>query len=801
MLKCNRNKLAVAVTAAALSSTAIALEIEEVIVTATKRAQSVQDIPYNISAVSGDLMERTGVTDMAKLSRSIAGVAYTDKGPRTAGAFANTIAMRGMNIDGSSRFADRPGSTAPTVATYVGEAPLFTSLRLKDIERVEVLRGPQGTLYGSGAMGGIVRLIPKEPSLDQTEVKISTNLSKTSDDGGLNNEVDLLANLPVSDSLALRLNLGRVDNGGFVDTPNLIRIDANDDPLLQPGSTALNQMPVIYSKDDVNDEEVENARISALWEISDDTHVILTHHMQRDEIGGRQGDNPTMPKLQMGSRIEEPYERDVDISTIDFESDLGFATMTVAVATSETEGSMTEDATGLFTGHLSDNDSLGGIDLGGIDLWSAYYGRRDNDALILQTDLQWEEQIDSIEIRFSSNGDGPFSWIGGITYLEQVGRFRQDYFQLGRERYFDLLLANDTPLPDDNGGGTATAATIPGWIDLDTELVYFFDNQYAFEDKAVFGEVSYQITDNWQVTGGMRYFEQTFTSEQSGGLVAGGAVSESTGKFEESDSLYKLNTSYNINDDTMLFLTWAEGFRRGGANAVPATVFGSPVDPELFTYEPDTVKSLEVGIKGRLGEGLNYTVTAFSIDWDNPQINTNVTDLALIGVRGGGKAENKGVELELKGQLSENLLLNAGYSYVDSEMVKGTDTAEKGEQLPVPEVTASLGLDYFQALDSGLEVVYHLGLSYRDETPSNTIGPAGSCATCFKNYKRYDSFALADASVAFNAEDWSIIAYVDNLSDEEATVGGNTVANNDTIGAFESVIRPRTLGVKLSYSF
>lgn len=797
----NVNKLAVAVSATIISVQSLAsdLTIEEITVTATKHAATVQEIPYNISAVSGDYMERTGVTDMAKLIRSIPGVAYTDKGPRVAGAFANTIAMRGMNIDGSGRYSDRAGATAPTVATYVGNTPMFTGLRLKDIERVEVLRGPQGTLYGSGAMGGVVRLIQKKPDTETTEFEVSAKLSQTETSGDLNNEVDFLLNLPLADNFAVRANVGRIDNRGFVDAVGLYSLDTNGEPVLQNPANVSGSPAVTYHKDDVNDEKTKNLRVAALWDVSNTTTVTLTHSMQRDEIGGRQGDTPALGEGKLGIKLEEPFERDVDMTSLDIESDVGFATMTVAAATSKAEGVVVEEGSAYYEGYLASPDSLGVV-LGftaPFDLYTLYYGN--NPRMAVESTRSWEDQNDTLEVRLASNGDGDIQWVAGLNYHKQDTLTSQVDAIPGRGAYWtDITTLNDVNIFNQDGSFADTSFNLPGWVAGGDEN-YFFVNDVEFEDLSFFGELTYHVTDKWQVTAGIRHFDQEYTATQAGGLVLGGAVAApQTRIFSKKDQLFKFNTSYDLNENTMLFFTWAEGFRRGGANALPATVFGSPVDPSLFIYQPDTVESLEVGIKGSLTEGVTYTATAFQIDWDNPQLNTSLTSLALLGVDTGGKAENQGLELEVKGRITDNLMLGLGYSYVDTEMVEGSSFANAGQQLPIPEDTASLSLDYFQDLDNGVELVYHLGYSYRSETPSGTIG---SAAVTQYLYEVYDGFSLVDLSVTMTIDNYTLSAFVNNATDERGTVGGNPEPGYATSGAFESVVRPRTFGLGFKYHF
>ena len=795
---------AVAVTSVSVGAIATNVQaaevIEEVTVTATKRAASVQEIPYNISAVSGELLERTGITDMAALARNIPGVVFMDKGPRSAGAFANSIAMRGVNIDGSGNTSDRPGNTAPTVATYVGSVPMFTSIRLKDIERVEVLRGPQGTLYGSGAMGGIVRLVPRLPDPDETLVELSTRLSATDESDDWNNEFDFTFNAPISDTVALRGNISRVENAGFIDAPSLYEFDANNSPVLADPANPATSGAVTRSDDDVNDEEIINGRISALWNVSDSTSAVVTYHAQRDEVNGRQGDSDFLGEYEFGNRIEEPFERDVELLSLDLESDLGFATMTVAASRSETDGELVKDQSGSYgpEGNLGISLNFPGYFGSGIDLYTEYYGN--NPRFAVESKREWQDEVSSLEVRLVSNTDGaPIDWLVGFSYLKQDFRLRQEDSNLGRNDY--IAAVNDAGLT--LIGLDGTPAVGPGFFTGTTpnNLGYFFDNDTEFTDLALFGELTYHISDAWQVTAGARYFDQSFDAAQEGGLLVSGFVVDNTADIEESDVLLKLNTSYDINDNTMLFATWSEGFRRGGVNAVPANLVRA-ARGESLEFEADEITSMELGLKGSLGEKIDYTVTAFDIDWDNPQLNTNLTFLALVGVANVPAAETRGFELEVSATPMDSLQLTFGYSYVDTEITESVEQADRlalvGSQLPVPKSTASIVVNYFQDLGNRGELIWSLLGSYKDETPSGTEATRGPNA---RRFQVFDSFTLLDATVSLEQGKWVASAFINNLTNERATSGGQTAAFSSPIGQWDAVVRPRTIGFGLRYNF
>ena len=209
--------IAAAVSAAlAGSQSAAAQELEEIVVTATRRATTVQDVPYNVSAYAGDSLEQREITALGEFVRHVPGLSFNDVGLREAGN-NSTLVMRGLSAEPQSGAGEIPNLARPTVSTYVGETPVYYSLKLTDIERIEVLRGPQGTLYGSGSLGGTLRIIPRKPDTSRFESRVRAGGSSTADADDLNYDVDAMLNVPIGDSAAFRLSAGYEQVAGFVD--------------------------------------------------------------------------------------------------------------------------------------------------------------------------------------------------------------------------------------------------------------------------------------------------------------------------------------------------------------------------------------------------------------------------------------------------------------------------------------------------------------------------------------------------------------------------------------------------------
>ena len=258
---------AVAQTATASNDT-----LELIIVTATRRTESIQDVPLNITAVGSAMIEQQGFRDLTELGAWVPGLYIIDQGSRA----ANRIVIRGLNADPAASSVGLGNNSGGTVATYVGEIPMYVNLMLNDLERVEVLMGPQGTLYGAGTLGGAIRYIPTKPQFDsfQAIVRGDAYTYSESDDAG--GEIGFTVNWPISDTLALRASLDYLDDPGFIDYPFLVRevgVSNADPDLTDPADVNAN----LRGKEDVNDEQTTSGRIALRWEPNDSFDATFTY--------------------------------------------------------------------------------------------------------------------------------------------------------------------------------------------------------------------------------------------------------------------------------------------------------------------------------------------------------------------------------------------------------------------------------------------------------------------------------------------------------------------------------------------
>ena len=777
----------IALLSAGIVSTSVGADVlEEIIVTASKRAESVQDIPYSISAITGNDLEDRGISDLTKLARTIPGLAYSDKGAR-GGLVSSGLVIRGINAEDSRSYL--PNSNVAVISTYINETPIFTNIRLTDIERVEVLRGPQGTLYGSGALGGTLRYIQRQPNLDEFEAKISGGISQGAEGDDLGWKTDLMLNIPLTDNLAVRVNLGREEQAGFIDQPNIYQVDNAGAPLLADPSDPVNSAGLFTSKDDTNDAEIESARVHLMLQ-TENAEFNLSHHYQETIAGGSQMGLANGDSFSSAALIEETYVGESNLTSFDVEYDLGFATLTGNLSTYESNNTGVSDQTPLYQG---------------FGFYSEFYGSSPR-ALFVDKSV-WEEEADIAEIRLSSTGDGDIDWLIGFFHMDQDAKIGIEDSYLGYTDYSNACFgavpgaidADGFPVGGEPCGFGTLFGVFPnnGSIALteqNKDLAYVSLADNNFKDQAIFGEVTYHINDGWQATVGFRRFDQKFTSSAVAGLVfVPDLVFDDVSVFEEEDTLFKFNSSYDIGEDKMAFITVSEGFRRGGANAL-----GGAAPVEVHTYGSDFTTNYEIGLKGNINNYYQYTISAFFVDWEDIQLNTSCGDLVLNCVINAGNAESTGFEAQIEGNVTDNLSISASYTYADAELTSlspqtslTSAAIEIGSQLPQsPKNSASWSATYNQTLNNGLEMAYFVSGTYRGETETSITAQS----------VRTDAFTLWDAHVAINVDEWSVRFFVDNIANEIGITGEESVENWGSQSRV-NVSRPRTVGVGGHYSF
>lgn len=365
--------------------------LENVQVTATRRDAGVQDIPLNITAVTGAEIARQGLTDLADLAATVPGLFLVDQGGRD----GNRIVVRGLNVSGLAAGEGTGNSNGGGVATYVGDIPLYLDLKLIDIERVEALLGPQGTLYGAGTLGGAIRYLPNRPSTSRASISLGQEYYGLSESAGLGSETTVVGNLPLGSKAAVRASAGYYFGPGFIDNKFIVRRPGVSDPepdFSNPAAVAAN----LRTERDVDNERTLAARLGFLYRFTDQLDANLTYFYQDQRIGGRSinhRDAIGTGNYESASRFAEPNDRENQLLSLELGWDLGFAKLTSATGLSRYEELGQRDQTDL--------------------LLDFEYGYEDFPAFAAFTQETGKQDRISQELRLVSNNTGPFSWIVG----------------------------------------------------------------------------------------------------------------------------------------------------------------------------------------------------------------------------------------------------------------------------------------------------------------------------------------------------------------------------------------------------
>lgn len=768
--------------------------LQEVIVTATRRSESAQNIPASITAITGPALEQAGIVDKVDLAHALAGINVTDKGP-FGGVNGSTLIIRGLNSDSTSGEFVQSSPIVQPVATYVDDTPLFFNLRLQDLNRVEILRGPQGTLYGSGSLGGTIRFVQNAPDPKAFDAKVGAGLSSTAHTHGLNKDVNGMLNLPLSETMAFRLNAGYTTEDGFINQPNLYRLNRAGEPTaMQQGNLLSPPMP--YSRDGTNSYLYRTVRAAWLWRPNEDFHAQLSYHRQTSSADGYPYAAPYygLTSLQSTDYTPATTEDKVDLVALTLEYELGFATLTSNSSWADHTNTSVGDVTSLY-----DNFSF----------YSSLYGA--NPRVLVTGHQGYNDKPWAQEIRLASKGNKSFDWVAGIFYKTERTTIREHDFYPGYLDYFNACVpvygAGNGVNPSQCGiGETAYTPgpvnTING-VPIIKDQAYVGDFETRYTDLATFGEFTWHFAPSWSATGGARIFRQTVSQSQQTGLLFDGPayIANETQSDTWRKALWKVNVAYQIDDTNLAYATWSQGFRRGAVNGLPPTeaAVGYVTNPGLFKVAPDTADNYEVGVKGTLLNRFRYSAAVYDIQWHNVQEAAFLTPLALPGAINVGEAYSRGVETELYGRFTEHVTAQMDYTYDQTKLTSlapltfiglSVPPPAPGSALPgTPKSTAAIALEYGHVKAGGGELRFAANAHYQSsQVPAlSTTIPTVS------------GYTMVGARMGYSRPHWQAALYVDNLTNR---IGVNSYTDPIQWGKYYQalVTRPRTIGLTVSYS-
>jgi iron complex outermembrane receptor protein len=793
--------VAVAVVTALYGAPTLAQQaspLEEIVVTATRRAEAAQSIPQSITAISGATLEQAGISDKVDLGHATAGINVTDKGA-FGGVNGSSLIIRGLNSDSTSGEFVQSSPIVQPVATYLDDTPLFFNLRLQDLDRVEILRGPQGTLYGSGSLGGTIRFVQNRPDPRAFDARVEAGVSDTAHTGAANKDINGMLNVPLTESFALRFNAGYSGEAGFIDQPNLYALNGAGEPIAaQPGN--LLSPPATYSRDGTNSYIYRTARASALWRPNESFYGQLSYYYQGSSASGYPYAAPIYDLNSLASTDYTPATTDdkVNMAALTLEFELGFATLTSNSSFAKHDNNTVGDVTSLYAT---------------FPFYAALYGM--NPRVLVTGHQGFNDRPWAQEFRLASKVGGPYDWVAGVFYKNERTEILEHDFYPGYLDYFNACVpiygAGGGINPSQCGiGETAyTGDNPPNVIDgipIVKDQAYVGDFHTKYTDLAGFGEFTWHFAPSWSLTAGTRIFKQTVTQSQQTGLLFDGPayIANETQSGDWHKALWKVNAAYHINDSNLAYATWSQGFRRGAVNAIPPTEAAvNYVTPAaLFKVAPDTADNYELGVKGTLARRWRYAAAVYDIEWHSVQQSAFLTPLALPGSINVGEAWSRGFESELYGLLTDRLSLQLYYTYDTTRLTSYTALALEpgaltvpppppGSPLPgTPKSTVAAALEYSHLPVGRGELRFAVNAYYR-----SSVLPALSATV-----PNVPGYTMLGARVSYAQSHWVSTLWGDNLTNQ---LGLNSYTDPVQWGTnYQALVsRPRTLGLTLSYLF
>lgn len=727
-------------------------EVADIIVTATKRGdEALRNVPIAIQALTGDALSKSGATQFSDYASRVPSLSFQDLGPGD-----KKYIIRGINSTG-----------AATVGAYYDEAVISadnrndgggrnTDIRLYDIERIEVLKGPQGTLYGASSESGTIRIITKKPDMLNFGGYIAGELS-TTHKGGTNYNINGALNLPiVEDKLAARVVGWYVDDSGFVDQT---RIPAG---LLK----------------DVNNDRTSGGRATLRYTPTESFTLTASATIQKTHSDGSSRYTPPgtpsfstvgFPAVPGGDLINtdltrSPLDDKVKIYSLTGEYDFGSGSL--VATTNYFDRSMR------FTFDSSPILFFFGVPIPGITIQPQ------------------SRRIWSNELRYASKFDGPFNFVLGGFYSHEKSDFDVEVVRsndLGEPRGPFTRLNSDDALSNPNGN------------------TFFgrFDNN-RLSQYAVFGEATFAFTPELKATVGARYFHNKLTSAQETTHPFGGFGPNPPGVLRNSandhKTTFKGNLSWKPNEDVLVYATAAQGFRTGGLNQADLP-FASGIPR---SYDSDSLWNYELGTKLSLADKrLRIDAAVYHIDWSNIQVRAVDSTGAFPFTTNAGGASVDGVEADINAVLAKGVTLAAGGSYQNAKLTSDQpgptprpgNLGLDGDRIPnVPRFSGSVNLDVDRPLSGTFNYLVHADVSYHGS--SHTTLAANTTRDPFD--VRLQSYTLVNLRLGIKNDLWTAAVFARNLFDKRAQVDAIS-SSQDPLALI--TVRPQTFGLSLSRKF
>ena len=769
--------------ASAASGNASEAGLSEITITAQRYEATIQDTPVSISALSGEDLISSGITSVEDITRTIPGLSMRSAGPGQTEYDARGIASNGGASATVGFYLDDVPLSAPTL-DQVGKVMIDPDLY--DLSRVEVLRGPQGTLYGSGSMGGAIRIVTNQPKLGTYEATAEGTISGTQG-GGLNGGANAMINLPLGDMFALRVVGTDTYRSGWID--RVVLDPFPPDSTYYPGGGTVPPYlrgnvlaaPVGYVDKNANTEYLNGGRVSLLFQPTSDLAITFSAMTQHMSMGAYdEFDSP--PGTQYESRYEpfnipEPITDDIHVESLKITYNMGFAELTSETAYFDRQEDQTQDGSETIS---IDNNVLANGTENTAPTFSDYIPSQ-------YSEQDLTRQL-SQEVRLDSRGNDQLHWTVGAFWSE----LNSDWIE--------------------NGNTTDTVLQPQG-------IFYYSDNPYRMEQAAVFFDGSYKFADHWTVATGARWydyksrqFEYEFGFDAPNFLPPASSLAD---YVANSGFNPRFNLSYEPNENLNTYVSASRGFRPGGVNQI----FPPPQDypfcsPAPLTFGSDSVWDYELGEKAKMFDNwLSVNGDIFYIVWNGVQ-QAPLINCGYEYITNAGNGRSFGPELEINAKLSEEWTMNLSGAYTDATITNvdagyktflqsvnpgGAPTCRADSStcyapiLNVPKETANLSLIYSTQFANG----YKFSARAVDSFIGTTVDEA------FYFGIRLPPYDLVNLRASLAGERWQAALFITNVTDKVAEISSNNTSfqfNTPAVIRY-STNQPRTFGTQFDYRF
>ena len=766
-------------------------QIEEVVVSATKKKENASDVPVTVTALTEETLKQMNVSNFDEYIEYLPNVTSGGRGPGQ-----STIYIRGMAVDPVNVFLSAAQGSSPNVALYLDEQPIQVPGRnldvyVADMERIEVLAGPQGTLFGASSQAGTVRLITNKPKFDVQEGGFNTSLFDTAG-GSRSYAFDGFLNVPISESWAVRGVVYQTKSGGYIDNVEGTwsgkgRGSFNSTAAFQEDkNTAL-------VEDDFNDSSYKGFRLSSAYTINEDWDLLVTHVDQDITADGVFDYDPAIGDLKVSRFIEDTLEDSFNQTSITLEGRMGSL-----------------DA--IYTGSLLERTADQTVDYSGyanVGAYLPYYVCNAYDYTVcgsatVQVELYDENQRTTHEFRVSSNefSDLPFSYTAGVFIDESELKTQNDYGYLGT-----LSAAANAG----TYGGYIDNTPIPGaWAGnpnaRPSQYRFFNDILRLEEQTSFFTEVTIPVSDKLDVLFGVRKYDLDldFRGQSKfgyrGANVSNGrdydAAPHGTAPLNLSDQITKFTLSYKPDADTLYYFTRSEGYRPGGFNRGGGKASSNPAFPDVpLTYATDDVINTEFGVKTLLLDGaMRLNASYYNIEWTDIQVSRfdpkNVSILTF--VENAADADVSGLEADILWYPTDDITIASAMSYNSTEV-----TRIKAQIVEIAPVGSALPLS--PDFQWNVRIRKDSELNGLPSYTQLAIKSASDSFSSLEKDKRYSqsAYRTVDFAYGFEVNNTEIEFFIRNLTDERAQLYYN---DQDDIPRI-TTNRPRNMGVRASYRF